>query len=65
MARSDDVTIHLLHVEEGATSQLFGQMAASAEIQAGERYFEDIVAKLRRGGLKAETDHRARAQPQR
>jgi manganese transport protein len=54
MARPQGATIHLLHVEEGATSQLFGQLASSAEITAGERYFQDIVTSLVRSGLKAE-----------
>ncbi len=54
MARPHGATIHLLHVEEGATSQLFGPLAATAEETAGERYFHDIVDTLRRDGLQAE-----------
>jgi manganese transport protein len=54
MARLHGATIHLLHVEEGATSQLFGPSASDAEVHTGERYFHDIVEALTRGGLKAE-----------
>jgi manganese transport protein len=54
MARSHGATIHLLHVEEGATSQLFGPLASSAEEQAGQEYFNDIVQSLERDGLKVE-----------
>jgi manganese transport protein len=54
MARQHGATIHLLHVEEGAISQLFGPQASTAEVQTGERYFRDILASLEREGLKAE-----------
>jgi manganese transport protein len=54
MARQHGATIHLVHVEEGATSRLFGAMAATAEEQAGEKYLQDIVETLRRDGLNVE-----------
>jgi manganese transport protein len=54
MARLHGATIHLLHVEEGATSQLFGPIASTAEEQSGEKYFRDIVETLQRDGLKVE-----------
>jgi manganese transport protein len=54
MARLHDASIFVLHVEEDATSQLLGPMAATAEIAQGERYFHDIVAKLKDDGLSAE-----------
>lgn len=54
VARLHGATIHLLHVEEGATSQLYGPIASDAEVHAGERYFHDILEALRREGLKAE-----------
>ncbi|MEP6963302.1 MAG: Nramp family divalent metal transporter, partial [Acidobacteriota bacterium] len=54
MARLHGATIHLLHVEEGATSQLFGPIASTAEVAKGERYFHDIVDALKRDGHKAE-----------
>jgi len=54
MARPHGATIHLLHVEEGATSQLFGALSATAEIRAGEEYFNAILQSLEREGLKAE-----------
>jgi manganese transport protein len=54
MARLHGATIYLLHVEEGATSQLFGPMASDAEVHTGERYFHDILETLTRDGLKAE-----------
>jgi manganese transport protein len=54
MAKLHGATIHVLHVEEGATSQLFGPIAATAEVAAGERYFHNIVEALKRDGLNAE-----------
>lgn len=54
MAKLHQATIYLLHVEEGATSQLYGQEASTAEVATGARYFHDIVETLRRDGVQAE-----------
>ena len=54
MGRPHGATIHLLHVEEGATSQLFGELSATAEIHAGEEYFDAILQSLDHEGLTAE-----------
>jgi manganese transport protein len=54
MARLHGATIHVLHIEEDATSQLFGSLASTAEVYSGLQYFEDIVHALEREGLKAE-----------
>ncbi len=54
MAKLHGATIHVLHVEEGATSQLYGHDASTAEVASGERYFHNIVEALRRDGYNAE-----------
>jgi manganese transport protein len=54
MARLHGATIHLLHVEEGATSQLFGPIASTAEVSSGQEYLEDIVNSLKASGLEAD-----------
>jgi manganese transport protein len=54
LARLHGATVHLLHVEEGATSQLYGPDASTAEVATGARYFQDIAAALRREGISAE-----------
>lgn len=54
MARQHGATIHLLHIEEDATSQLFGPQASTAEVSTGQQYFEDIVTALKQDGLEAE-----------
>src|SRR3974377_647275 len=46
MARGHGSTLYLLHVEEGATSALFGPLASDAEIQSGEDYFKGIMEAL-------------------
>ena len=54
MARLHGAAIHLLHVEEGATSQLFGPLASTAEVSTGQEYLEDIVNSLKTTGLEAD-----------
>ena len=48
LARPHGATLHLLHVEEGATSQLFGAQSSTEEIRSGEEYFSGIVEALRK-----------------
>jgi manganese transport protein len=54
MARSHGATLHLLHVEEGVTSQLFGALSSTEEILSGEEYFGGIVQSLAASGISAE-----------
>jgi manganese transport protein len=54
MARLHGAAIYLLHVEEGAISQLFGAEASTAEVHAGEAYFDEIVQTLGAEGIRAE-----------
>ena len=54
MARSHAATLHLLHVEEGVTSQLFGALSSTEEILSGEEYFGAIVQSLAASGISAE-----------
>jgi len=54
MARVHGSVLFLLHVEEGATSALFGPLASDAEIQEGEDYFRGIMEALAADGIHAE-----------
>jgi manganese transport protein len=54
MARPHNAVLHLLHVEEGATSRLFGALASTAEVTAGEAYFREIAESLARQGIESE-----------
>src|SRR5205823_11091075 len=54
MARLHGATLHLLHVEEGVTSQFFGAQSSTAEVHAGEQYFQGIVDSLAKDGIQTE-----------
>jgi manganese transport protein len=47
--------IYLLHVEEGVTSQVYGQAASTAEVELGEEYLERIAQSLRDQGVSVVT----------
>ena len=55
MGRMHDARIYVLHVEEGVTSQVYGQAASTAETEAGEQYLETIAQHLREQGLTVDT----------
>jgi manganese transport protein len=54
MARQHDAKVYLIHVEEDVTSQVYGSMASTAEVKAGEKYLDQIVEGLRARGIDAE-----------
>ena len=54
LARLHGAVLHLLHVEEGVTSRLFGPIASTAEENAGEQYFQGIVGSLAQQNVEAE-----------
>ena len=55
MARMHHAKLYLLHVEEGVTSQVYGSLSSTAEVEAGQKYLDDIVASLRAEGIEVET----------
>ena len=55
MAKLYGARIYLLHVEEGVTSQIYGQESSTAEVEAGEVYLERIAQSLRNQGVSVET----------
>ena len=63
MARQHGAVLHLVHVEEGATSQLYGPLSSTAEIQEGERYFHAIIGELAEQGIRAELSIRHGRKP--
>lgn len=54
IAKSHGAKLHLLHVEEGVTSQVYGALASTAEIEAGQQYFANIMKALHEQGVQAE-----------
>jgi manganese transport protein len=55
MAKLHGATLFLLHVEEGVTSVMYGDNAATAEVEAGEAYLDRIAQGLRDQGVRVET----------
>jgi manganese transport protein len=51
LARQHGARLLLLHVEEGVTSQVYGEAADTAEIEAGTLYLTRIAARLIEQGL--------------
>ena len=54
MARARHARIYLLHVEEGVTSQMYGPEASTAEVEAGNRYLDDIAGLIGGGEVAVE-----------
>lgn len=54
LAQFHGAQLYLLHIEEGVTSQVYGSESATAEVQEGRRYFEEILAGVRRAGIAAD-----------
>jgi manganese transport protein len=54
IARQDGAKVFLLHVEEGVTSQMYGELASTPEVTAGEAYLERIAEALRRQSIEVE-----------
>jgi len=55
MAKLHGATLYLLHVEEGVTSQVYGALASTAEVEAGGQYLRGIADTLRTTGVDVET----------
>jgi manganese transport protein len=54
MAKQHHAKLYLLHVEEGVTSQIYGSLAGTAEVEAGQQYLERILKRLEKDGVPAE-----------
>lgn len=55
LARSHGAKLFLLHVEEDITSQVYGPLSSTAEVEAGEKYLERIAESLRAASIAVET----------
>ncbi|MBI4877148.1 MAG: Nramp family divalent metal transporter [Acidobacteria bacterium] len=53
LARLHGARLHLLHVEEGVTSQVYGAEASTEEVEAGQEYLNGIAASLHEQGVEA------------
>ncbi len=54
LARTYGAKLHLVHVEEDVTSQVYGSLASTAEVEAGRRYLDELVKALTAQGVEAE-----------
>jgi manganese transport protein len=54
MARAYGSKLHLLHVEEGVTSQIYGPLSSTAEVEVGAKYLDEILAGLRGQGIEVD-----------
>jgi manganese transport protein len=54
LARLHGAKLYLLHVEEDVTSQVYGRLASTAEVDAGEQYLLRIADGLRKEGIEVE-----------
>ncbi len=54
LARAHGARLYLLHVEEDVTSQVYGDIASTAEVERGQRYFEGVVETLRGQSIDVE-----------
>jgi manganese transport protein len=52
LAKAHGATLHLLHVEEDVTSQIYGADSSTAEVTEGQRYFDDIRAAVEAAGIE-------------
>ncbi len=54
MARQHNAKLFLLHVEEGVTSQVYGELASTSEVKAGQHYLDQIAETLRSQSVDVE-----------
>ena len=65
LAGANHARLFLLHVEEGVTSQVFGQEASTAEVEAGRMYLDELVESLGQREIVVETAIRHSNKPSR
>ncbi len=63
LARLHSAKLFLLHVEEDVTSQVYGPLSSTAEVEAGIQYLEDIAKSLREKGVDVEAVVRYSSKP--
>jgi manganese transport protein len=56
MARLHRAKLFLVHVEEGVTSQVYGSLSSTAEVEAGQKYLDEIVRSLQSEGIEVEAE---------
>ncbi len=65
LARDHEAQLFLLHVEEDVTSQVYGSLASTAEVEAGREYLDLLVASLGNSRISVDTAIRFSSHPKR
>jgi manganese transport protein len=65
LAKAQGARLFLLHVEEGVTSQVYGPLSSTAEVEAGQEYIDEVVHSLRHYDIDVETAIRHSSDPRR
>jgi len=65
LAKQYQAKLYLLHVEEDVTSQVYGNLASTAEVEAGEHYLGDIIRELQGQQISADAVVRYSRSPRR
>jgi manganese transport protein len=63
IARAHSAKLYLLHVEEDVTSQMYGELASTAEVASGMQYLHDIAEDLRAQSIQVEAVVRHSSRP--
>ena len=63
LARAHGAQLFLLHVEEGVTSQVYGVLSSTAEVQSGQQYLNTLVSRLQDDSIPVETAIRHSSNP--
>ena len=63
MARMHQSRLTLLHIEEGATSFVYGSQASTSEVEEGRAYLEELAVKLQASGLEVHIEVRHAPDP--
>jgi manganese transport protein len=64
LAKQHHAKLYLLHVEEGVTSQVYGPLSSTAEVEAGREYLGEIARELEKQQIVAEAVVRHSRNPQ-
>jgi len=65
LAKAQSGRLFLLHVEEGVTSQVYGPLSSTAEVEAGRDYLDQMMESLRDYDIDVETAIRHSSDPRR
>jgi manganese transport protein len=65
LALTQHSKLYLLHIEEGVTSQIYGPLSSTVEVEAGLHYFHEIESSLQLQGVDVELVVRHSRNPKR